>query len=98
MLPQAVGVLNQVSSTLVGLAIAFFGGVSVLMRPSQRMLETVDSRLEKVEGRLEKLEGSVEKLETSVEKLATSVQVLSVLVALLLVSAAAASAIQLTRS
>ena len=32
---QAIGVLNQVATTLTGLVVAFFGGVAILMRPMQ---------------------------------------------------------------
>jgi hypothetical protein len=32
---QAIGVLNQVATTLTGIAVAFFGGVAILMRPMQ---------------------------------------------------------------
>jgi hypothetical protein len=38
---QAIGVLNQVASTLTGLAVAFFGGVAILMQPMKSDVNTV---------------------------------------------------------
>ena len=38
---QAIGVLNQVATTLTGLAVAFFGGVAILMRPMQSDISTL---------------------------------------------------------
>jgi enoyl-[acyl-carrier-protein] reductase (NADH) len=38
---QAIGVLNQVATTLTGLAVAFLGGVAILMRPMQSDISTL---------------------------------------------------------
>jgi hypothetical protein len=83
-----VAVLNQVS-TLMGLAVVYFGGYALLMHIRQRTLEKLMQRTEGLGQSTESLEQRVEKLAQSTEKLTQSVQVTLALVALLVVAVAA---------
>ena len=38
--------LNQVSTTLLGLAVVFFGGVAALMRPGERSIEELEKKVD----------------------------------------------------
>ena len=38
--------LNQVSTTLLGLAVVFFGGVAALMRPVERSIEELEKKVD----------------------------------------------------
>ena len=46
--------LNQVSTTLLGLAVVFFGGVAALMRPVERSIEELEKKVEEKVGAVEK--------------------------------------------
>ena len=46
---QSAQVLNQVSTTLLGLVVVFLGGVAVLMRPVERSIEELVKKVGAVE-------------------------------------------------
>ena len=52
---QSAQVLNQVSTTLLGLAVVFFGGVAVLMRPVERSIEKLETKVGSVEKKVDSL-------------------------------------------
>lgn len=43
-----MSVLNQISTTLVVLAVAFFGGVAILVQPSQRTLNDLKTDVDEL--------------------------------------------------
>ena len=53
--------LNQVSTTLLGLAVVFFGGVAALMRPVERSIDELEKKVEEKVGAVEVKVGAVEK-------------------------------------
>ena len=46
--------LNQVSTTLLGLVVVFLGGVAVLMRPVERSIEELENKVDEKVGVVEK--------------------------------------------
>lgn len=46
--------LNQVSTTLLGLAVVFFGGVAALMRPVERSIKELEKKVDEKVGAVEK--------------------------------------------
>ena len=66
--------LNQVSTTLLGLAVVYFGGVAVLMRPVERSIEKLEAKVGAVETKVDEKVGAVETkvgaVETKVDSLA----------------------------
>ena len=81
--------LNQVSTTLLGLAVVFFGGVAALMRPVERSIEELEKKVEEKVGAVAKtVEDKVDAVEKKVDSLALVTQ--TTLVLTILGSAAAA--------
>ena len=72
---QSAQVLNQVSTTLLGLAVVFFGGVAALMRPVERSID----ELEKKVGAVEEKVGAVEKKVDSLALVTQTTLVLTIL-------------------
>ena len=54
--------LNQISTTLVGLAIVFLGGVALLMRPSQRSLDALKREVNDLKREVNSVESDVKTL------------------------------------
>ena len=71
--------LNQISTTLVGLAIVFLGGVALLMRPSQRSLDALKREVDSVKSALDALKGEVNSVESDVKTLALNNNVLGLI-------------------
>ena len=86
--------LNQVSTTLLGLAVVFFGGVAVLMRPVERSIEKLETKVGEVEKKVGEVEKKVEEKVGAVEKKVDSLALVTqtTLVLTILGSAAAAAA------
>ena len=68
-LSQAVSVLNQISTTLVGLAVAFFGGVAILMQPSQRSLNDLKTDVDKLKTDVNSVKTVVNSVKSDVKNL-----------------------------
>ena len=81
-------VLNQVATTLLGLAVVFFGGVATLMKPVERSIEQLEKKVDDVEKKVGDLEKKVGAVEKKVDSLALVTQ--TTLVLTILGSAAAA--------
>ena len=67
---QSAQVLNQVSTTLLGLAVVYFGGLAVLMRPVERSIGKLEAKVGAVETKVDEKVGA---LETKVGALETKV-------------------------
>jgi uncharacterized protein YoxC len=70
---QAIGVLNQVATTLTGIAVAFFGGVAILMRPMQSDISSLKKDVDTLKKDVETLKTDVGSLKKDVETLKTDV-------------------------
>ena len=71
--------LNQVSTTLLGLAVVFFGGVAALMRPVERSIDELEKKVEEKVGAVEVKVGAVEKKVDSLALVTQTTLVLTIL-------------------
>jgi len=72
---QAIGVLNQVATTLTGLAVAFFGGMALLMRPMQSDISTLKADVSGLKSDVAGLKSDVAGLKSDVGQIKVNLSV-----------------------